>query len=379
MPTPYVVSPGNYVSAPADTISTTTDVAVAPGDRIIGEVSWWGGGSATILSISGGGLEWRKDTPNPTGTNLRIGFISADCPLGLPAGTVITVTFSTGTNTDARGLRLIACSGLELTIGPPVSDTDYVAQASANNWSCSLDPLVPALIIGGAWFDFYTGGITPVAGTNELFEWNTIDGSSLTLAYKEAPTPGNYTIGGTIASPQSRTAYGVAYKLVSDTLQAIVDQNANSGGSYGDWSFEITPKVDIIVSKFTFVARFAGTYTLAINGVTVGSDAAADDENCVITLSTPVALPAGTVATLKITPEAGKLIYFRSATGTSIPTLGSGSPYIVWGNAKFPASGSAGNFHPGTLEFSLDEGDAASILTEGDSSLLAEDDALLLT
>lgn len=211
MVTPVVISPGVYTDPQGTSQNDTTNVAVAAGSKVVAVITWYE--NVTLTSVSGGGLTWTIEGQS-AGSTYHVAIATADAPAGLASGTTITFTLS-GSGGYARFLRLLSVDGLELNSNGAVDVDTYSGELpSADNWSVGLTTTVADTVMFGFLFqDFYTGGVTPAVGSTELFE--STPGPTFTVAYKELPSAGAATVGGTYSSGQPKCQCAVAFKTAS--------------------------------------------------------------------------------------------------------------------------------------------------------------------
>lgn len=196
-------------NASGTTVAHALVGAAAAGTRIILDACWFSA-SVTISSVSGGGLTWVVDVQGTASGSRRVGVVSADCPAGLAAGTVITVTFSAAT-TD-RGLGASSWTGMRtgasgyLGIAPGV-----VASAAGTAWSTGARTIsAGSLLLGVAHQDNTSMSSTPGTGVTELRDV-AIAGTSdcWTSGYRIEAAGGSFTVNGTWSATTSGTS--IAY------------------------------------------------------------------------------------------------------------------------------------------------------------------------
>lgn len=169
--------------------------------------------------------------------------------------------------------------------------------------------------------------------------------------------------------PGNETAHGGVFiefdtSAAPDT-RAEVERTSSSAGSYADWQWEVTFTEDVEVTRFLYFARLARTYSVSFNSTSIGSDAAGPDSDVDITLASPFFVAAGATLTIKVTPDSGASLYFRSGTGP--PIVGSGADKIAsWANFRAPASGAPANSSHGVLVWQTPTG--GTDLTAADSA-----------
>ena len=176
------------------TMKMTTTKAAAAGTRVFAFVNW-SSGSSTLSSVSGGGLTWTVDGQvKGVLSNYRVGIASAYAPLGLPAGTALTATFSA----SAIHGDMAAASFKSIATATPV---DVVAKSTQNavvNWSASITTVNPNdLVLGASIFDGQVTN-TPTAPNLLIHSFSNSDFySALTSEYQVVTTAGPKTVNGT--------------------------------------------------------------------------------------------------------------------------------------------------------------------------------------
>lgn len=201
------------IDTSATTIPFTTTQTVAVGALIVLGISW-GGNTATLSSVSGGGLTWviDKQAVGAVG-NQGCAVVSAQAPAGLASGTVITATFSAAVvGRGIGGLSLLGVatsSPLDNTSGP----TDFNGVTA---WTTSTLIAAGSVIVAVAHGSQTNDSSTPTAPSVEALDFNGGAGTFCeTVCYRIEPAGGTYTVAGTWTGNEIGTAVAAAYKVAA--------------------------------------------------------------------------------------------------------------------------------------------------------------------
>jgi Abnormal spindle-like microcephaly-assoc'd, ASPM-SPD-2-Hydin len=184
------------------TMMLTTTAPAAPNTRVFVLVDWYHA-SRTLTSVSGGGLTWSVDVQAIDPTRYHAAVASANAPIGLPAGTVITATFS---GSVVHGL-IAAASFTGVASTSPLDATATNTQGTGASWTGSVTTTNPTdLVIGWSGIDGATTS-TPTAPNIEIHDLSdSIYWESETSVYRIESTPGSKTVNGTWANTSNSTA-----------------------------------------------------------------------------------------------------------------------------------------------------------------------------
>jgi hypothetical protein len=189
-------------NASSATMTLTTSAAAAPNTRVFVLVDWYQT-SRTLTSVSGGGLTWAVDVQAIDPTRYHAAIASANAPIGLAAGTVITATFS---GSVVHGL-IAATSFSGIASTSPLDATSTNTLGTGASWTGSVTTTNPSdLVIGWSGIDGATTS-TPTAPNIEIHDLSNSDyWESETSVYRIESTPGSKTVNGTWANTSNSTA-----------------------------------------------------------------------------------------------------------------------------------------------------------------------------
>jgi hypothetical protein len=175
------------------TIAFTTSAAVASSGFIALSYGWWCASTATITSISGGGLTWvvAKQARAATG-NPHSGVAYAQAPSGLASSTTITAKLDTSSFARIVGgisfLGVATSSPVDTTDGP-----DTIAGATA--WTTGNVSLTAGSVLVSASQCEAAASSTAVTGTEFVDRSET--NNTMVGHYQIATSAGNYVNAGT--------------------------------------------------------------------------------------------------------------------------------------------------------------------------------------
>jgi hypothetical protein len=192
-------------------MTLTTSASAAPNTRVFLFVDW-NHGSRTLASVSGGGLTWSVDVQARDQSRNHGAIASASAPAGLPAGTVITATFSGAVQ---HGL-IAAASFTGIASTSPLDGTGNNVQRTGAAWTSSVTTTNPTdLVVGWSGIDGVTTS-TPTAPNIEIHDLSDSGyDESDTSVYQITSTAGSKTVNGTWANTSGSTAnmtVAAAYK-----------------------------------------------------------------------------------------------------------------------------------------------------------------------
>jgi hypothetical protein len=174
-------------------IAFTTTATVASGGFIALSYGWWAATTATITSISGGGLTWvvAKQARAATG-NPHSGVAYAQAPSGLASGTTITATLD-----NAAFARIVGgISFLGVATSSPVDTTDGPDTiAGATAWTTGNVSLSAGSVLVSASQCENAASSTAVTGTE--FVDRSESNNTMAGHYQIATSAGNYANAGT--------------------------------------------------------------------------------------------------------------------------------------------------------------------------------------
>lgn len=205
---------GNAGSTNIVTFATTAPVAV--GARIVVIAAFFQGGTATTLTVSGGGLSWAQDNSAVSGS-LRIFQWSALAPAGLSSGTTITGTANAvGNDLEIEGVSLLGVD----TASPVVAFNGGGASTAA--WSSgSIAAGVGNAIVGGAFCDGLVGTSAPGGSNTEFDDFNVVGQNETMTGVFNLNTAASDSASGTFSSAVGHVVSAVAYRAATAAGGAI--------------------------------------------------------------------------------------------------------------------------------------------------------------
>jgi hypothetical protein len=204
-------------------LTVTTSALVPAGGRVV--IVTGGFATGTTATGSGGALTWATDGHVVNGSDARYhsSILSADCPAGLAASTVLTVTFSGATNNKTISCFYItgAVSGASGYLdGAAVGGNGTVtAWATASLATANADDI----LISGGYIDAVTSN-TPGTGYTEIHDSVAASsGVTFTSEYQVVSATGSYTGNGTwLAAGSPWTMVMAAYKAAGGAVAVPV-------------------------------------------------------------------------------------------------------------------------------------------------------------
>jgi hypothetical protein len=215
---------GGIVQEPVNsTVAFTTNQTVASNGFIVLICTYWHNGtSATLSSVSGGGLSWTIDVDVVSangGGNPRVAIISAQAPSGLASGTTITGTFSASLNGSMAGLAGSSFTGVKTS--SPVDVTTARNDTTDQTWATASASIQAGSLLYGGAFNFSAQATsTPTQGT-EATDFNNAVGGSAASNYRIESSAGSYTLGGSWTAGANSVSVSVAYLAAAGGASSV--------------------------------------------------------------------------------------------------------------------------------------------------------------
>ncbi len=212
-----------FDSSSSTTIATTTTHAVAAGSFIVLCVGWFQ--TATLNSVSGGGLSWSIDKQGFNFSN-NMAVVSAQAPSGMASGTTLTGTLSAaciGRVLGGASFTGVATSSPVDGTPPAVAWTELVAAWATNSLTISAG----SLIVTMCYNESSNAGNTITSPAVEIYDLTAAGGAEVVGAYRIESSAGSYTIAGNWNSAAAKWAnVAVAYKAaVAATTYTLAPHN----------------------------------------------------------------------------------------------------------------------------------------------------------
>lgn len=256
----------------ATSLALTTTHAVPAGGFITLAIQNYGASGATsVTGVSGGGLTWVEDAAgawNANG-NVAVRLWRANCPAGLPSGTVITISLDAASNVEAGATSWAA--GADVAVDTFVTHPNGGTSA----WTTGNMTIAAGSVIVAVSGEGYASSSpsTPTAPAVELIDMSASGVGELTTCYYAPGSAGTYALSGAWSSNVHgfSSTVGVAYKEVA------------AGTTYND-----TPSGSLALSGSLTDAR---TYadspsgTISLSGSSAEAHAVSDSPSGSIVLS----------------------------------------------------------------------------------------------
>ena len=307
-------------NAAGTTMALTTNAAAVTGSRVFAFVVW-NDAARTLTSVTGGALTWTVDVQSRDDNNDHVAIASADAPLGLASGTVLTATFS---GSVTHGL-IAGASFTGVSAGAFLDATGNRVQGAVTAWNATVTTTVPGdLVLAYSVIDANTTSTatTPNVeihdfGDASYYGWST-------STYRLAASAGATTVNGTWASASGAVG----------TVTVAAAYKPAGGGTP-------TPAVTLSPTSLVFGAQAVGTTSasqsvtltnsgtgpVTITSITVAGTNAADFGRTTTCPLSPTTLAAGASCTIGATfaPAAAG----ARAASIQVADNATGSPHTV--------------------------------------------------
>jgi hypothetical protein len=301
-------------------MTLATNAAAVTGSRVFVFVVW-NDAARTLTSVTGGALTWTIDVQSSDDNNDHVAIASADAPLGLASGTVLTATFS---GSVTHGL-IAGASFTGVAASAFLDGTGSRIQSAVTAWNASVTTTVPGdLVLGYSVIDANTTSTAATPNTEihdfgdaSYYGWST-------SAYRLGAPSGSNVMNGAWASASGAVG----------TVTVAAAYKPAGGGSP-------TPAVTLSPTSLAFGSQAVGTTgaaqastltnsgtgPLTITSITVAGTNATDFVRTTTCPLSPSTLAAGANCSISAT-------FSPTATGARAASIqisdnASGSPHSL--------------------------------------------------
>lgn len=192
--------------AAGTSLGVSTTATVAASGFIVASVMWWHA-TATLSSVSGGGLSWniaiqgKHSSQNPAAA-----IAYAQAPSGLASGTTLTANYSASVNDRQIGIT----SFTGVATSSPVDTTAGPVSNNTTGWTTgNVTIAAGSVLIGFSHLDSASTD-TITSPSIEALDWAG-SGSAGTTGYRIESSAGSYAIAGTWGSAASTVTFAAAF------------------------------------------------------------------------------------------------------------------------------------------------------------------------